>query len=305
MPLVMIKSDPRAREKPCIRCGYSLRKVTDSIHCPECGLSVWLSLNNNDALENSNPDWLRRSALALYLLAATSLVAFAVAVPQAKYNYDLAQFRQERTRALRDAEETGADPRKLSAIFTMRPPRPNVPLQRACQFITIAASVGFGLALVLLTTAEGRYPDKLVSYRIFARVLAVASLLAAFLALPSFLRDRDTVTLGSFTFSRIIALLALTCAATYLREIARRAPSRRLARLSAWLAVLPLVSLFYAFIRNSNWLPDLLPLLYHPAATALFITFAILLSREARLAEKNWSNETAATTQHSGLSTQD
>ena len=65
MPLVMIKSDPRAREKPCIRCGYSLRKVTDSIHCPECGLAVWLSLNNNDTLENSNPDWLRRSALAL------------------------------------------------------------------------------------------------------------------------------------------------------------------------------------------------------------------------------------------------
>jgi hypothetical protein len=297
MPLVMIKSDPRAREKPCIRCGYSLRKVTDSPHCPECGLSVWLSLNNNDTLENSNPDWLRRSALALYLLAATSLLAFAAAVPQAKYNYDVSRFRSERLRALREAEETGANPQKLSAIFAARPPRPNVPLQRASQFITIAASVGFGLALVLLTSPEGRYPDKLVSYRIFARVLAAAALLAAFLALPTFLRDRDVITLGSLTFSRIVALLALTCATTYLREIARRAPSKRLARLSAWLAILPLVSLFYSFIRNSDWLPDLLPLLYHPAATALFIAFAILLRREARLAEKNWSTETAATPQ--------
>ena len=44
MPLVIIKSDRRAREKPCLRCGYSLRRI-DSTHCPECGLSVWLSLN--------------------------------------------------------------------------------------------------------------------------------------------------------------------------------------------------------------------------------------------------------------------
>ena len=29
MPLVLIKSDPKAREKPCIRCGYSLRKILE------------------------------------------------------------------------------------------------------------------------------------------------------------------------------------------------------------------------------------------------------------------------------------
>jgi len=304
MPVVMIKSDPRAREKPCIRCGYSLRKVTDSVHCPECGLSVWLSLNNNDALENSNPDWLRRMALALCLMAAASLLSLAAGLPQAKYNFDQSRWLQERNRALRQAQEQGLNAQQFRALFAGRP-QPNAPLLRACQLVAIAASVGFCLALALLTTAEGRYPDKLVSYRIFARVLAAASLLAAFLALPSFLRDRDTVTLGSFTFLRIVALLALTCAATYLRDIARRAPNKRLARLSAWLAVLPLVSLFYAFIRNSDWLPDLLPLLYDPAAAALFIAFAILLSREARLAEKNWSAETAPPTQHSGLSTQD
>src|SRR3954466_6376187 len=74
MPLVMIKSDPRAREKPCLRCGYSLRKI-DATHCPECGLSVWLSLNNNDGLDASRPEWLRRMATALWILAGAQGVA--------------------------------------------------------------------------------------------------------------------------------------------------------------------------------------------------------------------------------------
>jgi hypothetical protein len=54
-----------------------------------------------------------------------------------------------------------------------------------------------------------------------------------------------------------------------------------------------MVSLFYSFIRNSDWLPDLFPLLLLPACAALFITFAILLKRDARIADKNWSTETA------------
>ena len=66
MPLVIIKSDRRAREKPCLRCGYSLRRI-DSTHCPECGLSVWLSLNQNDALDFSRPEWLRRMARGLWI----------------------------------------------------------------------------------------------------------------------------------------------------------------------------------------------------------------------------------------------
>jgi ribosomal protein S27AE len=45
------QSDARAREKPCLRCGTSLRKNLDDKYCPECGLSVWLSLNLNDTLE--------------------------------------------------------------------------------------------------------------------------------------------------------------------------------------------------------------------------------------------------------------
>ena len=69
-------SDARAREKPCLRCGTSLRKNLDDKYCPECGLSVWLSLNPNDTLEWSNPPWLRRSAKGAALLALAQPLAF-------------------------------------------------------------------------------------------------------------------------------------------------------------------------------------------------------------------------------------
>ena len=77
MPPVMIKADPRAREKPCIRCGYSLRKLTDSNHGPKCGLATWLSLNQNDTPEMSNPAWLGRMAPGLIVMSVAGLVALA------------------------------------------------------------------------------------------------------------------------------------------------------------------------------------------------------------------------------------
>ena len=51
-------------------------------------------------------------------------------------------------------------------------------------------------------------------------------------------------------------------------------------------AIVPLVSLFYSFIRNSDWLLDVFPLLAFSAGAALFVAFARLLRREARLADK-------------------
>src|SRR4051812_27366048 len=71
------RSDPRAREKPCLRCGRSLRKNLDDRHCPDCGLSVWMSLNANDSLAYSNADWLRKAARGAWVMAAIQLVAYA------------------------------------------------------------------------------------------------------------------------------------------------------------------------------------------------------------------------------------
>src|SRR5437016_7072051 len=80
MPLVLIKSDPKAREKPCIRCGYSLRRILDSRNCPECGLSVWISLNNNDSLDWSRPDWLRMISVGASVMAAAQVLGLCMVV---------------------------------------------------------------------------------------------------------------------------------------------------------------------------------------------------------------------------------
>src|SRR4051812_24082878 len=80
MRVVRIMSDAKAREKPCLRCGYSLRKILDARYCPECGLSVWLSLNPDDSLDRSSPPWTRRLAMASWIMAAAQVIGLAAIV---------------------------------------------------------------------------------------------------------------------------------------------------------------------------------------------------------------------------------
>src|SRR5213592_429230 len=122
MPLTIIKADQRGREKPCLRCGYSLRKITDSNHCPECGLSVWLSLNQNDTLEMSNPDWLRRMAMGLWIMAAASLVAAVAYAPASLQDLRLLQYNQRWFELEREARRFPNEPQRWSAVFAMPPP---------------------------------------------------------------------------------------------------------------------------------------------------------------------------------------
>ena len=63
MAVTIIKSDKRARRSRACGASTACRKI-DSTHCPECGLSVWLSLSNNDSLEWSRAESLRQMALA-------------------------------------------------------------------------------------------------------------------------------------------------------------------------------------------------------------------------------------------------
>lgn len=71
----IIKSDPRAREKPCLRCGYSLRKLDDIKKCPECGLAIWISLSGNDTFDLSNPAWIRKIKNGCWMMAAAHFFA--------------------------------------------------------------------------------------------------------------------------------------------------------------------------------------------------------------------------------------
>jgi hypothetical protein len=55
---------PHRRDKPCWRCGYSLRKLPlESRNCPECGLAVRISLSGDPSLHIADQRWLLRLAL--------------------------------------------------------------------------------------------------------------------------------------------------------------------------------------------------------------------------------------------------
>src|SRR5688572_11341491 len=133
MPLVLLKADPRARLKPCLRCGYSLRNITDARNCPECGLAIRLSLSGDDALDVSRPEWVRGLSVALAVSVVPHLLVLGVVVA-----------------ALLEAAVNGR------AMFVFRralaPTPPVVFAVGACLIVR-------GIALLLLARPEGRVPD--------------------------------------------------------------------------------------------------------------------------------------------------
>ncbi len=53
---------------PCAICGYNLKGLAADINCPECGQPIARTLSPN--LHRSNPEWLRRQAATMLILAA-------------------------------------------------------------------------------------------------------------------------------------------------------------------------------------------------------------------------------------------
>src|SRR5688500_3273227 len=138
MHLTMIKSDPRAREKPCLRCGLSLRKLLDAKHCPQCGLSVWLSLNQNDTMDWSNPAWLRAMSIGAAIMAPAQLLA-------------------------------------LAAYVFLVLPMP-IALEKRYAYAALVGGaylIVYSCGLLVLCRPERRYPDRLGGYRRFAQIAAV------------------------------------------------------------------------------------------------------------------------------------
>jgi hypothetical protein len=288
----MIKSDPRAREKPCIRCGYSLRKITDSTHCPECGLSVWLSLNQNDTLEMSNPEWLRRMAWGLIILAAASVLATAAFAPASVQAFRTMQYRNRLMQVFRESDRD--DPKQLIAAYQAIPrPNPNPLLMRGIQFAGAAALVVYLAGLLMATSNENRYPDRLRAMRLSARALCAAAALALFLMFRQMLLPTWR---GSGFVDWMVRLVAIGTGLLtwgYLGRLARRMPHKMLLRVCGAMMLALLFSLFYSFLRNSDWLPDFIPLIYLPASAGVFVWVAVLLRRAAREADRNWGIETA------------
>ena len=287
MPLTIIKSDPRAREKPCLRCGYSLRKITDSNYCPECGLSVWLSLNQNDTLEMSRPEWIRQMTAGLWILVVASLLALVALAPVTVREFRYMVYRQRLFQAMRADEQ---DPNKWIQIARARPvDDPN--LMRVILLGGAAAFAAYQAGLLVLTSDEKRYPDHLSHFRIGARVVTGLAALAIILMFLQMLHP----TPWGFPewMTRLTTMAGAMLTWGYLHRIARRMPHKTLSRVAGWMMVVPLASLAYSFIRNSDWMPNVIPLLFLAVSTGLFVWFALVLRQTGKLADRNWASESA------------
>ena len=273
MPLVMIKSDPRARLKPCLRCGYSLRNVPDARLCPECGLPIWLTLGGNDDLEMSNPSWLRRLSLAALVLALAHVILLLAVV------------------ALHGWVLTTDEERYLD--FDPGSVAP---------FVGGAYLALCGLGLILLGSEEGRIPERVRGLR---RATAVAGAIT-FAAGVWFITPY-------YGWHTPMILVLLVCAGqavfgwAYVQQLARQIPSRRIAFFAQYLWI-GVVIVFASLVLHGTmwalWLIyepwskpvlawTLFLLIYPPVTVTLLIRLALTLRRAALGAEHNWGPDPA------------
>jgi hypothetical protein len=273
-----IVNDPKAREKPCLRCGYSLRKLPDARHCPECGLSVWLSLSEADLLALSNPLWLRRLAIACGLIAAAH--ALSLALWAAVRFFNLA--------------------RVIRVHFGV------------ATFLLASVSLGvclivFHAGMLLLAAPEHRHPDRLKVYRRWLVVLGTAGLaMGILLAVTAFVR---VVAWPSYVLmyylwdwgAGLVVLGGVVATLAYLRKLAGRAPSSRAAKFCGAMMIAPAVMAWPAlpclgpglFFGAAEFI-RVLPWIYLSAMFALSAWFAIMFHRNAVAAQREWTAETAA-----------
>jgi len=260
MPLVLVKSDPKAREKPCLRCGYSLRKILDARNCPECGLSVWVSLNQNDSLDWSRPEWLRLIATGAFVMAAAQALGIFMAI--------------------------------LIALPWMWG-------WFATAWVVAAYLLAVGGGMIVLGAPEKRYPDKLKGYRWFIVVAGAIEALIG-LGMASYAAmGRSGLDHWWWLLSVIQFVILIGAAATllYLRKLAHRLGSHKLAKVLGWLLLIPLLKFVQAFplwgislAYGFCGLAELLPWLYMPISIGILIYLAIGFRKAAKGAEVNWAS---------------
>jgi hypothetical protein len=323
MHIKRVYNDPRARNKPCLRCNRSLLRHLDDRHCPTCGLSVWLSLNPNDSLDWSRASWLNRSARGAWLLAVAQLLALMA--------YGLAAavlLRSDFVTLLRLAHTVNAEGEDFSAamptdVVTTAPTTTPVPFAaQALEGVGVdpLGSVLFGIASVLagvhllitalglfqLVADEQRYPDRVGSIRIASQVSgAIAAgwgVLLVMLAVPSLITRSPGVWMFAWVLIVLTELIFVACAVCtwwWLRQIAHRARRSGLWRMCGYLLFLPLIPLlkvapFFGlwFLFLASPLLYVLPIVYLPLATVLLARFARLMQSTAKDAEQNWAAET-------------
>lgn len=316
MRVHIVTSDARAREKPCLRCGLSLRKHLDDRHCPRCGLSVWLSLNANDALDGSNPAWLRRLSSAFWMMAFTQWMPL------------------------------------VALVLILLPRAENSSQRYALAALFVGAYLAIHNAFLLLATwPERRYPDRLAGYKLAIRIVAgfaiVMGLAFAAVAItrlktgwpshrlsaeqilqafgdydegdePSTAATRPATRLSEEQRAAIEEAMDLYAARdwwltgaefalaagalvtfAYLRKLAVRAGRPKVARVCGWILLAPVVPLLKTFpflalfllAGLSTRIPMALTAVYYPLSLGLLVWFALATRRASVEATEHWARE--------------
>jgi hypothetical protein len=271
--MVMLKSDPRAREKPCLRCGYSLRHIADARHCPECGLSVWLSLSGNDDLEMSNPAWVSRLTLAAAAMALAHGILFGEAA--------------------------------WLLLLPFHRIAPGWGMWYGLPLMLASLLIVSGTGLLIFAIAEGRYPERARGFRTAAKVVGGLSLGIA--GLLVFLRARGIYPIESLYWVFMFAHAPGIVAWAYVRHVAQRIPSRRIRQIARVLVIALILSMVWTFTRGS-FLPYMIVLMpwgkslfawsafllvYPMVGAAASIFLARVLYKASKVAQKNWTSESA------------
>ena len=266
----ILKSDERARLRPCLRCGYSLRNNLDAKRCPECGLTVWLSLTNNNALDMSNPDWLRRMAIGSWVLAA-ACVCWAMQL----IVWVVQCFAYEWGEVL------------MSPMMHLRYGLP-----------VIGAIGVFGAAWYV--PSERRWPDRHAATRIGV-VVAIVLFAIGVLGFAWFIPWRGTWRAMSFgqAISQLPFDILLMVSLLHVIERLNRGFHRRLSRWMSWILVAHLLDLVLAIVWGSialtpsDFLESIVwvdaPSVWFPLALAMHALMALLAALTLGLAARRFS----------------
>lgn len=211
MPLLPL--DPQGRlnaDLPCIKCGYNLRASDPASNCPECGTPLDRSLQPN-LLVLADPVWLKRVISGLGWLLVATVLGFALTLCD---YYRLIQFILLKT-----------DPFEWAN-----------PLLR---FVGLPQSVLDFIAWMRLTTpvplatnSKENLPLRRVIRSLICFRFALSLIGVAYLPIPS------TPALTILRFVLVPVLLGtvfIVASFTFLRKLALRIPSQKLARQARWL----------------------------------------------------------------------
>jgi hypothetical protein len=274
----------------------------DARHCPQCGLSVWLSLNDQDVLEWSRPEWLARLAWGAWTMAGAQLIGLASWVV-----FTLAYvFHQPLPipTSLPSAEDE-FDPELASRLQAMIRPSPSPKLLAISLAIGGLYFVVYHIGMLLLTPHEGRYPDRVKSHRLALLIMGIAGIAIGGIFLSC--GGIAMVTQGGWLAGvfGIEFFVVIACAASvlttwvFLRKLAQRVPSTSAARICGYLMLAPVIPLVKAAPILSAFLVSyifdlvirVIPWLYLPFTAGLLGWFALQFGKTSVSAVQNWAAE--------------